>query len=360
MKNFQRVLIVGAGLIGTSIGLACRSKGAEVRFRDSSSENQELAQDLVGSIAPNSKEPYIPELVIIATPISEVVAELKAEFARTPHSIFMDIGGLKSNVVHEVERFSELAERFVSLHPMAGREISGPQSARGDLFEGRAVIVVPTAISQAEVLDGAIDLIQALGATPYEMTANAHDKLMAAISHMPQLVSSVLAATLIGSSADDLALSGGGLRDVTRIASSDSSLWSGLFIENKKEVVAQAKQFLEIFGNLITSIEKEEIGKVTSILELGREGRAKIPGKHGARNRDYVYLPVVINDEPGQLAKLFDECAQAKVNVEDLSIEHSPQQESGLITLALNENDALLLHAHLLNSGWRVHSPRKS
>jgi prephenate dehydrogenase len=83
-----------------------------------------------------------------------------------------------------------------------------------------------------------------------------------------------------------------------------------------------------------------------------------IPGKHGGAARNYTFLPVVIEDKPGQLAALFDECAIAQVNVEDLSIEHSPEQFTGLITLALSKNDAEKLHQHLLNKGWRAHAPR--
>jgi prephenate dehydrogenase len=83
-----------------------------------------------------------------------------------------------------------------------------------------------------------------------------------------------------------------------------------------------------------------------------------IPGKHGGVARNYTYLPVVIEDKPGQLAALFDECARAKVNVEDLAIEHSPEQYTGLITLALSQSDAEKLHRHLLEQGWSAHSPR--
>ena len=83
-----------------------------------------------------------------------------------------------------------------------------------------------------------------------------------------------------------------------------------------------------------------------------------IPGKHGGVARNYTFLPVVIEDKPGQLAALFDECAAAQVNVEDLSIEHSPEQYTGLITLALSQSDAVKLYEHLLEQGWRAHAPR--
>jgi prephenate dehydrogenase len=95
-----------------------------------------------------------------------------------------------------------------------------------------------------------------------------------------------------------------------------------------------------------------------AFMEGGNQGRSRIPGKHGGASRSYTYLPVVIDDKPGQLAALFEECARASVNVEDLSIEHSPEQFTGLITLALSNDDALKLFSHLEGNGWKVHAPR--
>jgi prephenate dehydrogenase len=97
---------------------------------------------------------------------------------------------------------------------------------------------------------------------------------------------------------------------------------------------------------------------IEEFIAKGRSGREKIPGKHGGRPRDYAYLPIVIEDKPGQLAALFQECAGAQVNVEDLSIEHSPGQFTGLVTLALSPTDVERLASHLAQRGWNVHSLR--
>jgi prephenate dehydrogenase len=97
---------------------------------------------------------------------------------------------------------------------------------------------------------------------------------------------------------------------------------------------------------------KEEI---EDFLKKGREGKDKIPGKHGAKPRNYAFLPIVIDDKPGQLAIIFNECAKIAVNIEDLSIEHSPGQETGLITLALSESDCIKLSEHLEKLGFKVH-----
>jgi prephenate dehydrogenase len=99
--------------------------------------------------------------------------------------------------------------------------------------------------------------------------------------------------------------------------------------------------------------------KIAALIAAGRDGKALIPGKHGGKAREYSYLPIVIDDKPGQLAAIFNECAAMDVNVEDLNIEHSPGQLSALITLSLSAHDAEKLSTHLISIGWNVHPVRK-
>ena len=112
-------------------------------------------------------------------------------------------------------------------------------------------------------------------------------------------------------------------------------------------------------SNLAAALEKNDQSSVIEFLTEGREGRNRIPGKHGLAKRDYTYLPIVIDDKPGGLARIFNECAEIDVNIEDLSMEHSPGQAVGLITLALTSDDANKLQKHLVSKGWLAHAPRK-
>ena len=105
--------------------------------------------------------------------------------------------------------------------------------------------------------------------------------------------------------------------------------------------------------DLIANLSSNQF--VEKSFNRGNAGRAAIPGKHGGRSRDYFYLPVVIEDKPGQLALLFQECSEAEVNIEDLSIEHSPGQFTGLITLAISQANNEKLTEHLRSRGWKVH-----
>jgi prephenate dehydrogenase len=347
----MKIQVIGAGLIGSSIALRMKERGNSVWLEDKDAKNLVLAKDL---IANSETEPDFFDLIIIATPISamrNVIANLK-KFNN--NSTVIDIGGLKSKLLLEVEQFPDIAKIFVSAHPMAGREVSGSKSARADLFEGRAWLISATNLTSATAIEVAKDLGSALGATTYEISAEKHDQVIAAISHMPQLLSSLMGSLVLSEESDVLNFAGQGLRDISRLADSDSKLWSELVVQNSEKLIPKIETAIDLLKKLQNDLSTSNLVGIESFFESGKKGRGRIPGKHGAKPRNYFYLPIVIDDKPGQLAKIFDECAKCQVNVEDLSIEHSPNQEKGLITLALSESDARKLQEHMKKSGWQA------
>jgi len=348
--TLSHVKIVGSGLIGTSIGLGLALKGVGVTMSDSDPRAAGLAQDLIKSL---SSAPI--DLVIFATPIGALNSVLDSEFLANPKAGFIDIGSVKSKVKVEVSTSKLDSKRFLPTHPMAGREVGGAESARADLFQGRPWIIDAQGVD-ADVVASGVELIELLGAHQIDLDSASHDKAVALVSHLPQLVASLLAKQLSGAEEGWLDLAGAGLRDTTRIAGSDSKLWREIITANSKALSPLLKSLQSDLTSLIASLDDE--AAVSDFIEAGQKGRARIPGKHGGKAREYTYLPIVIEDKPGQLAALFDECADASVNVEDLMIEHSPGQFTGLITLALSKADAGTLTEHLKSNGWSVHSPR--
>jgi len=347
-----QVRIVGSGLIGTSIGLALVQAGVSVEMVDLDPAAQSLANDLVGGVKLQN-----PELVILSVPPSQLSAVIEKEFELNPQSTFMDVGSVKNEVVLEVERFSAISPRFIPTHPMAGREIGGAGSARADLFQGRSWILTPTKELDPKSKALVVGLIQSLGATAVELEAPEHDRAVARVSHLPQIVASLLAKQLIGTPSEWMELSGQGLRDTVRIASSDEKLWQEIIYSNRGELRELLINLQNDLQGMINSLD--EPSKIAQFILDGQEGKALIPGKHGGKAREYSYLPIVIDDKPGQLGAIFNECAAMDVNVEDLIIEHSPGQLSALITLALSHSDAEKLSSHLSSIGWNVHPIRK-
>jgi len=347
-----KVRIVGSGLIGTSIGLGLVQQGIAVEMVDTDPSAQALAMDLTGGV-----ELTNPELIVLAMPSSKLSAVIDEEFQLNPDSTFMDIGSVKIEVLLEVKTFSGLSRRFLPTHPMAGREIGGASSARADLFQGRSWILTPADDCSNESRDLVLELINHLGATPIELPAAAHDAAVAKISHLPQIAASLVAKQLIGTPPEWMELAGQGLRDTTRIAASDENLWKEIIYSNRGEI---SELLINLQNDLTTMINSlDDPAKIAELITAGRVGKAMIPGKHGGKAREYSFLPIVIDDKPGQLAAIFNQCAAMEVNVEDLTIEHSPGQLSALITLSLSAQDAEKLSVHLTSIGWNVHPVRK-
>ena len=348
MKS-KSVRIVGAGLIGTSIGLALKAAGASVQFVDVDANAELLANDLVKS--GNFEN---PDLIIIATPPSSFKSAIEREETLNPQAILMDIGSVKTKPLLEVSTIEGLLSRFCGTHPMAGREVSGAVSARADLFLDRAWIITPTSETSAAAKAMVLEVIAACGAQPVEMSAKDHDERVALISHLPQTISSLLAAQLSNSNPEALALAGGGLRDTVRIAGSDPKLWGEILDANEAALLPLLISLQSDLSALISAASGP--AKWESLVTAGRAGKSAIPGKHGGKSREYSYLPIVIDDRPGQLGSLFNACAKADVNIEDLALEHSPGQLTAVITLAIAPEDIGRLSEFLTKDGWNVHS----
>jgi prephenate dehydrogenase len=345
----KSVRIVGAGLIGTSIGLALKAAGASVQFVDVDANAELLANDLVKS--GNFEN---PDLIIIATPPSSFKSAIEREETLNPQAILMDIGSVKIKPLLEVTTIEGLLSRFCGTHPMAGREVSGAVSARADLFLDRAWIITPTSETSVAARAMVLEVIAACGAQVVEMSAEDHDERVALISHLPQTISSLLAAQLSNSNPEALALAGGGLRDTVRIAGSDPKLWGEILAANEAALLPLLISLQSDLSALISAASGP--AKWESLVAAGRAGKSSIPGKHGGKSREYSYLPIVIDDRPGQLGSLFNACAKADVNIEDLALEHSPGQLTAVITLAIAPEDIGRLSEFLTKDGWNVHS----
>jgi prephenate dehydrogenase len=350
-KEINAVRIIGSGLIGTSIALALKGKGISIQMLDENAKAQKLATDLVGG-----KNLENPDLIIISASIDQNLNLIVDALKQNPGSIVMDVSSVKSNLLDEVAKLSGSANNFVSTHPMAGREVSGAQSARSDLFLGRAWIGIASDNTSEDAKNFLNQLVDICGATLYWLTANQHDEAVAAISHLPQILSTGLAYTLDKNGVDSLNLAGQGLRDLLRLSGSNPKLWSELLIANRDALKGYLQSMSATISLFQQSLDHADLKKLEEIFSVGNKVYSSIPGKHGGKSRNYAYLPIVINDEPGQLAKIFNECAEINVNIEDLTIEHSPGQQTGLITLAINEKDVENLSKHLQNAGWNVHT----
>lgn len=350
------VRIVGAGLIGTSIGLALKKIGVDVSIDDVSPANQRLAIDYGAGRKPTTADE--PALIVVCVPPDVTARTVFAELRTHPNAVVTDVASVKNSILEELKAADAPLSRYVGSHPMAGRERGGALAGRADLFFGRPWVICANQESAAASTMLVEQLVLDLGAVPARLTAADHDRAVAMVSHLPQLVSSLLAAQLSRAESSDLALAGQGLRDTTRIAASDAKLWMQILAGNTADVRAVLQGFSEDLARVIKSLDDLEapgaLSDLGEVLVSGNRGVALIPGKHGSAATNYAQVIVMIDDKPGQMAKLLTEIGEIGINLEDLKLEHSPGAEIGLVELfVLPEVESSLVEA-LTERGWRL------
>ena len=196
-----------------------------------------------------------------------------------------------------------------------------------------------------------------------EMTAPMHDRSVALVSHVPQLVSSMLAARLGDAPPEALSLAGQGLRDTARIAASDPRLWTAILAGNAGPVAEVLRGIQRDLDDLVTHLDAAarlgplrggSVGAINRVMEAGNRGVARIPGKHGGAPRRYAEVRVLVPDAAGELGRLFSDVGAAGVNIEDFSLEHSAGQSAGIALISVLPAVAQRLEEALDAKGWRV------
>lgn len=337
------VLLVGCGLIGTSVALALRDLGVQVHLRDASASHVEIA----ASVGAGTADPVeSPALVVVAVPPAYVVDIARSALEEFPGAVVTDVASVKAPICEAVTD-----PRFVGGHPMAGKERSGPMAASGLLFEGRAWAVVPTAGTDPEAVALVERVATAVGAVVRRMDAESHDRAVALVSHVPHLVSVLTAGLLTEAPSDDLALAGQGLRDVIRIAGSDRGLWVDIIGSNADQVGAILDDLAARLDDLRTAVRSGD-GSVGEHLDRGRDGVRRVPGKHGEHPIALEGVFVSIDDTPGELSRLFTDIGQAGINIEDMRIDHELGRLVGVIEVVVQSGVADALHTALTERGW--------
>ena len=379
------VLIVGTGLVGASLGLALRAGGVSVYLEDASPTSLRLAAD-VGAGRPlsdvanearvacadrghNHPGYEAPRIVVVATPPDVADRVIVDALARFPRAIVTDVASVKDAIVADVlaaldrEGRGEAASRYVGCHPMAGRERSGAGAADADLFYGRPWVIVAHGRTAPRAVLAARALATDVGSVPLEMNAGTHDHAVALVSHVPQLVSSMLAARLVDAPAQALGLAGQGLRDTARIAASDPRLWTSIVAGNAGPVTSILRELRADLDDLLVHLDAAaelgplrggSVGAINRVMTAGNQGVARIPGKHGGAPSRYREIEVLIPDEPGALGRLFSELGESSINIEDLVLEHSAGAQAGVARVMIDPAVADRCVADLEGRGWRL------
>lgn len=283
-RGIRDVTVIGCGLIGTSAALALRRRGVEVRLCDL---RPQAVRDAAGLGAGRPLRDGDPpaDVVLIATLPSAVVPVLQDAQRRGLGRVYTDAASAKARILAEAgARGCDLAS-FVPGHPMAGRELSGPLAARAGLFEGRRWALCPGPDTAPAALATARRLALSCGALPLLVEPGEHDRAVAAVSHVPHLLSSALAARFADADETLRALAGQGLRDVTRLAAGAPALWRDILEQNAGPVASVLEEVARELAAVAAALRRPERpggrtppDPLTDLLTRGGAGRAELVG----------------------------------------------------------------------------------
>ena len=355
-----RLLIVGTGLIGTSIGLALG--GVDVVVVDPDEEHLTTAVDRGAGRRWNGEAVHH---AVLALPPRRIAAQLRQLQQRAAAQTFSHVASAQAVLQVDIETSGGDSASICGSHPMAGRERSGPLAATADLFAGRPWVLCPSPSTTTSALDATRQLALDCGGEPVELTAAEHDAGVALVSHLPQVAASAVAAVLLSAprSGDGdglLRLAGPGLQDTTRVASSDPALWTDVLRQNAAAVAPLVRALAAELDEAAQALQRLADGDssgsraVQDLLVRGRAGRQRVPVKHGEQDSAFARVSIGVSDRPGQLAGLLVSAAEAGINVEDVRVEHLAGRPRGVIELLVQDTARTRARRALAAAGWEV------
>lgn len=267
----RRVAVIGTGLMGASVGLAAKRAGIEL-VAGFDAEPEALALALSGgavdvAAADLASAVEGAELVVVATPVRtvpEVVAA--ASVVAGAHCTLTDVGSTKRRICSQLADVSA----FVGGHPLCGSWASGPETARADLFDGATWFLTPNPETDAGHRDAVAAIASALGASPLEIEPDAHDRLVALVSHLPHALANAL-VTQVGEAhldgLDPLALSGASFRDMTRVAGANPAVWADIFLDNAEALLTALEDHRGRIGGLEEALRAGDVDALRRSIE---------------------------------------------------------------------------------------------
>jgi prephenate dehydrogenase len=269
---FERLAVVGLGLLGGSVALAARKHGAAGQVRGVDPGLDEAGEiPLVGL----TEAARWADLVLLAVPVDAMESVL-SQLAPLggPGTLLTDVASVKAPMAELARRCLPYPENCVGAHPMAGSHESGWPAARADLFEGRACFVTPAGTEAASTVDRIDEFWQCLGALTVRYTPEDHDSVTAVLSHVPHVIAFAFALGLPGE--EVLELAGPGLRDFIRIARGNPKLWCEILLMNRDRVTEEVARFRSNLEIILRELERGDSAALEELLERARESSEKL------------------------------------------------------------------------------------
>ena len=343
----DRAVVIGAGLMGGSVGHALRSLGWYVSGVDHKPERVERGIAL-GAFDAAGPDP-LADVTFVCTPVASVPT--LALDALANGGIVTDIGSTKKRVVEGVEN-----PRFVGGHPMAGSEQDGIDASDPAMFVGRTWVLTPTDKTDPDAYARIHALITAFGAVVVTVSPEHHDELVAVVSHVPHLAAASLMSVAADRSEEHgtlLRLAAGGFRDMTRIAAGHPSIWLDICHDNREAIVTAMDRLIVDLQDMRDVVEAGDRDRLDKMLTAARVARINLPTGAPAPE-ELVELRVPIPDRPGFIAEVTRLASDLGVNIYDVELSHSiDAADRGMLVLVIAKTLSDLLRGGLMARGFK-------
>ena len=344
-----RANVVGAGLVGGSVGFALRERGWHVTISDLDPAYEAEAVNR-GAADDTGLDPAA-DVTFIAVPVG-TIPELAATVLDKTSGIVTDVGSTKADICNAI-----VDPRFVGGHPMAGSEQDGINGARADLFSGAMWVLTPSNTTDEDAFAVIRAIVRSFGAETISLAPRVHDQLVAQVSHVPHLTAASLMNLASSGSLQHralLRLAAGGFRDMTRISAGRPSIWPDICVANSTAITQSLAELIERLEQTKALVEAKDRHGLFEMLNHARIARLNLPVGYGAVT-EVAEVVIPIPDRPGEIAAITTLAAELDVNILDLEISHSGEGRRGLLTVVV---DADL--AERLVGGLMVHQYQPS
>ncbi len=350
---FAKCCIIGLGLMGGSLGMALGRYGVvEERWgydRDQNVMEEARNRDVVDRTGELPAALEAADLVVLALPVRQA-REMIRQIAPLlkPGAVVTDLGSTKKTLLDAMNRWLPRGTFAVGGHPMAGSEKAGIQAADPLLLENAVYLLTPAAGVSRQTVATMEKMVRAIKAYPIVLEAEAHDQLVALVSHLPHLLAVALVNTVRHAGREQeliKLLAGGGFRDTTRIAMGNTAVWYDIFSTNSRHVKEALQRFQEELKALWLLLEKEEEGAAHMALEEAKAFRSAMPYRGKGMLPEIFQLILVLPDVPGIIGKVATLLGDVGLNISEIEVLKNREEEGGSIRLGfslLEERDQAL------------------
>lgn len=349
MKSLvSKIGVIGLGIIGGSLVKAVKAKGlcenVVAYDQDRATMEMALKEGTIHKAAAGIDETFRgSEIIFICVPVKKIPETVKQlDGIADSDCILTDVGSTKADVMEEVKKLN-LSCPFIGGHPMAGSEASGYKASRHTLFENAYYVLTPMNGTDEAYIKKLSEFLKSLGALPIVIDPYVHDYATAAISHVPHVIASALVNTVRKLDGNDRlmhTLAAGGFRDITRIASSEPSVWESICLTNRNNIIKILDELGRSINNFIEALSSNDDGKLREFFRCAKEYRDSFSDRRvGALIKTYD-ITVDVEDKPGVIAAIAGVLGKHRINIKNIGITNSREMEGGALAISFYNRES--------------------